>query len=492
MSSTHSPQPAQDPSQEQKIPGQAILIIGILVFTTFIMMLNETALAVALPDIMAEFGIGAATAQWALTGVMLTMAIMMPTTGWILDRFTTRQVYLTAAVFFLAGSAVAALSPSFAVMLVGRVLQAVGTAIVMPLQMTVVMTIVPPARRGTVMGVISIVMAVGPALGPTFAGAVMSVSTWHMTFWIMAALVTIAGLLGAWKLTNIGQMKKSPLDVLSVILSAFAFGGLVYGLSSAGAIISGTEGAVVAWIVLAIGVVGLALFVWRQLALRSSGRALLNLKPLTVRNFVVAVIVILLFQGTMLGISNTLPLYLQGALLTSVLLAGLANLPGGLVETVFSPVSGALFDRIGPRPLVIPGTIIGAASLYWMATADHTTSVTTIMIMYAVFSFGLAMVLTPLMTTALGSLPADIYSHGSAIMNTLMQLAGAAGTAVMIAVFDVVSHRGGNTQEAIGEGGGRAFLIGAILLTVAAVATFFLHRPDTGQRVKTVQSEEPR
>ncbi|SER91873.1 MDR family MFS transporter [Corynebacterium cystitidis] len=469
-----------------------VLIIAVLVGTTFVMMLNETALAVALPNIMSEFAISAGTAQWLLTGVMLTMAIMMPLTGWILDRFTTRQVYFFAVVFFLIGSAVAAISPSFEVMLLGRVLQAVGTAVVTPLQMTVVMTIVPPARRGTIMGLISIVMAVGPALGPTFAGTVMSMASWHMIFWIMVVLVSIPGLFGIWKLRNVGAVKKAPLDVVSAILSVFAFGGIVYGLSSIGVIMGGGSAATVALALTAVGMVGFVLFVWRQISMGKKGKALLNLAPLKIRNFVIAVVVIMLFQGVMLGASNTLPLYLQGALLTTALVAGLVNLPGGIVETVFSPFAGALYDRVGPRPLVIPGTIIGALSLYWMATVDHTTPVWLVMVMFAVFSFGLAMTLTPLMTTAMSSLPDDIYSHGSAILNTLMQLAGAAGTAVMITTFDLVSVAGGDTPESRGQGGAAAFLICAVLLTLAAIATFFLHRPELAGYTKTVAEEAPK
>lgn len=244
MSQTPAPESAarepERPEIPEKLDATAVTVIATLVATSFVMLLNETALSVALPVIMADFDVAAATAQWLLTAVMLTMAVMMPTTGWILDRFTTRTVYLSAAVFFLLGSVACALAPSFPVLLGGRILQAVGTAMVLPLQMTVVMTIVPPARRGTVMGAISVVMAVGPALGPTFAGAVMSFSTWHTTFWIMAGLVVVAGLFAAWRMTNVGEIRVAPLDALSVVLSAFAFGGLVYALSSIGAIVRGT------------------------------------------------------------------------------------------------------------------------------------------------------------------------------------------------------------------------------------------------------------
>ena len=477
--------------RSRSLSGETTVIISVLALTTFVMLLNETALSVALPSIMAEFEVTSAVAQWLLTGVLLTMAIMMPMTGWILDRFTTRSVYFFAVGAFLIGSAVAAFSPAFAILLGGRVLQAVGTAILLPLQMTVVMTVVPPKVRGTVMGVIAIVMAVGPALGPTFAGAVMSVSTWHTTFWIMAALVAVAAAFAAWKLRNVSELKRAPLDVLSVVLSAIAFGGLVYGLSSVGVLIDGGDDAGVVIGVSIAGVVGLALFIWRQLALAPSGRALLDLTPLTVKNFVVAIIVIVLFQAAMLGMANTLPLYLQGALLTTALVAGLASLPGGLVETVLSPIAGAFYDRVGPRPLVVPGTMIGAAALLWMGTVNAESPVWLLVVQYTIFGVAMALSLTPLITTALSSLPSEIYSHGSAILNTLLQLAGAAGIAVMIAIFGHVAGADGGTRAAQGDGAATAFMVCGGLLVVAVIAALFLRKPEDHGEVKTVESAEP-
>ncbi|MGV0325593.1 DHA2 family efflux MFS transporter permease subunit [Corynebacterium confusum] len=473
--------------RSRSLSGETTLIISVLALTTFVMLLNETALSVALPAIMTEFEVTSAVVQWLLTGVLLTMAIMMPMTGWILDRFTTRSVYFFAVGSFLIGSAVAAFSSTFAILLGGRVLQAVGTAILLPLQMTVV----PPKVRGTVMGVIAIVMAVGPALGPTFAGAVMSVSTWHTTFWIMAALVAIAAVFAAWKLRNVSELKRAPLDVLSVVLSAVAFGGLVYGLSSAGVLIDGGDGAGVVIGVSIAGVAGLALFIWRQLALAPSGRALLDLTPLTVKNFVVAIIVIVLFQAAMLGMANTLPLYLQGALLTTALVAGLASLPGGLVETILSPIAGAFYDRVGPRPLVVPGTMIGAAALLWMGTVNEESRVWLLVVQYTIFGVAMALSLTPLITTALSSLPSEIYSHGSAILNTLLQLAGAAGIAVMIAIFGHVAGAGGGTRAAQGDGAATAFMVCGGLLVVAVIAALFLRKPEDHGEVKTVESAEP-
>lgn len=471
-----------------KMSRNAITALTVLVITAFVMMINETSVSVALPSIMEEFSITAATAQWLLTGVLLTMAIIMPATGWMLDRFSTRSIYLFAVGIFLVGTVLAAMSPVFGVMLLGRILQAVGTAVIMPLQMTVTMTVVPPHRRGTVMGIISVVLAVGPALGPTYSGLVMSLGSWHMVFWALVPFVAIAGIIGALKLPNITEVKKTSLDVLSLFLSALAFGGLVYGVSSLGVIISGGETAGIAIAFAVVGVISLIAFISRQLSLGKHGKALLDLQPLKIRNFSIAVATMFIIQMMLLGVSNLLPLYLQGALLATALVAGMVNLPGGLVETMVSPIAGALFDRVGPRPLAIPGVIIMAASIWWLSTVSETSPIWLVVVMFVALSVGISMTFTPLMTTALSSLPSDLYSHGSAISNTILQVAGATGTAVMMAIFSYVSENGGNTPEATASGASMSFLLAAILSTIAVVLVLFIKRP--ANQTETKISEE--
>ena len=455
------------------IPGSVKTILAVLVGTAFVMMLNETTVAVALPSIMEDFSTTATTAQWLLTGFMLTMAVVLPATGWMLERFTTRSVFLFATVTFLVGTMMAAVSPNFAIMLVARILQALGTAVIMPLLMTVSMMMVPAPRRGTVMGLISVVMAAAPALGPTVAGLILSVTGWHGIFWVMVPLVALTTIIGGFKLTNVGTPRKAPFDLLSLILSVVAFGGLIYGLSSISEIIAGGPAGQSALIILIAGVVGLALFVWRQLARAKTDSALLDLRPLTVKNFTFSLIVLMALMAAMLGVLNTLPLYLQSSVLVSALVTGFALLPGGLLEAALSPITGRLYDKVGPRPLVVPGMIVVMGSLFWLATVDENTSVWLVILIHVIFSVGLACLFTPLMTTALGSLPKNLYGHGSAIMNTFQQLAGAAGTAVMIAIYSTVGQQslaqGNSNEAALADGAGSAFLTSAIVSVVAVI-----------------------
>lgn len=463
-----------------KLPRDVVVVLSILLFTAFVMMLNETTLAVALPAMMADYSITAATAQWLLTGFMLTLAIVMPTTGWILGRFRTRSVFIFAVVAFLIGTIVAALAPSFIVLLAARVAQAIGTAIIMPLLMTVAMTLIPFHRRGTIMGLISVVMAVGPALGPSLAGLILSFTSWHGIFWFMVPLVALAGIIGANKLQNIGEQRRAPLDIVSVLLSVAAFGGLVYGLSSVSIILQGGDAARNALIILGIGVVGVGLFIWRQIVLGKQDRALLDLRPFAVANFTISLAMLMVLMAALLGALNTLPLYLQGSLLVTALVAGLVLLPGGLLEGVLSPLFGRLYDRYGPRPLVIPAMIVVTGAIFWLATVDENTSIGLIVIIHVLFSVGLAGLFSPLMTTALSSLPSELFGHGSASLNTLEQLAGAAGTAVMITIYSNVSaaavEDGVAETVALADGANSAFLVTGFLSLVAVVLSFFLKK----------------
>lgn len=453
------------------LPAEVRVILTVLVGSALVMFLNETILSVALPSIMEDFHIPATTAQWLTTGFMLTMAVVIPATGWILQRFTTKQVFLAAVSGFLVGTVVAAAAPTFTVLLIGRIVQAVGTALIMPLLMTVAMTVVPANRRGSVMGVISIVMSVAPALGPTVSGFILNRLTWHWLFWLVVPLITVALVVGAVFIRNIGETTRTPFDPPSVVLSALGFGGLVYALSTLGVDLPVALG------VALVGVLALALFVWRQLKLETP---LLDLRPFTIRNYTLSVLVALLLMGTLLGVVMVLPIYLQTALGVTALVTGLLLMPGGLASGLLAPFIGRLYDRVGPRPLVIPGALLLLGAVWAMTRLDIASTVTEVIAMHIVFSLGLALMMTPLMTTALGSLPRHLYGHGSAILNTLQQLAGAAGTAILIAALAfgtrAAAAGGADTAQATADGAHTAFLVAGVMAVLVLLASPFVSR----------------
>ena len=456
-------------AKKQALPADVKIIVIVLVGAALVMFLNETILSVALPSIMADFSIPATTAQWLTTGYMLTMAVVIPTTGWILQRFTTKQVFLAAVTSFLVGTVVAAWAPTFTALLVGRIVQATGTALIMPLLMTVAMTVVPANRRGSIMGVISVVMSVAPALGPTVSGFVLNRFTWHWLFWLVLPLIAVALVVGAIFIRNIGETARSPLDPLSVVLAGLGFGGLVYALSTLG-----TEPTVAIGVAV-VGVASLALFVWRQIRLETP---LLDLRPFTIRNYTLSVVVALLLMGTLLGVVMVLPIYLQTALGVTALVTGLLVMPGGLASGILAPFIGRLYDRVGPRPLVIPGALLLFGAVWAMTRLDINSTTTEVIIMHMVFSLGLALMMTPLMTTALGSLPKHLYGHGSAILNTLQQLAGAAGTAILIAALSFGTQAamsgGANLAQATADGAHSAFIVAGVMAALVLVASPFV------------------
>ncbi|ANN18014.1 MFS transporter [Amycolatopsis orientalis] len=419
---------------QERAPARAGLLIGVLVLSAFVMILNETILSVALRDLTVDLKVPTTTVQWLTSGFLLTMAVVIPTTGFLLERFTPRQVFLASLTLFSTGTLVSALAPGFALLLTGRVIQACGTAVMLPLLMTTVMRLVPVEKRGATMGTITIVIAVAPAIGPTIGGAVLSSLGWRWMFWIVLPLALAALVVGMLQLRLDSDTRKVPLDVLSVILSALGFGGVLYGLSVSGESAGGHQ-PVPPWAPIAVGVVALAVFTWRQLRLQKEDRALLDLRPFTHRSFVVSLVLTALLFMCLLGAAAILlPLYLQTVLHTSTFVSGLAVLPGGLVLGLLGRPVGALYDRFGPRPLVIPGAAAMAASMWLFALLGPGSPLVAVIAIHVVLMGGLGLMMTPLMTESLGSLPEHLYSHGSAILATLQQLAGALGTALFIAV----------------------------------------------------------
>ncbi|WP_080796717.1 MDR family MFS transporter [Corynebacterium pacaense] len=460
------------------LPREVIIVLSILVVSATIMILNETILSVALPSIMEDFRVPETTAQWLSTGFMLTMAVVIPTTGFLLDRFSTKAIFITALSFFAVGTLTAALAPTFAVLLTARIIQAIGTALIMPLLMTVTLTVVPAERRGSMMGIISIVISVAPALGPTVSGFILNSLTWHWLFWMMLPIVVVALAVGGALIRNIGETKVSPLDVPSVLLSAIAFGGLVFGFSSIGEILAGEGLPVIA--VLVVGVIALAMFLRRQVKLGRDDRALMDLRPFRIPNFTFSMVAILLAFGAMLGTIMVLPIFLQNSLGATALVTGLVVMPGGLMQGLVAPFIGRIYDRVGPRPLLIPGAIIFSLAAWSLTLLGAGTPVWLVVIMHVAFSIGMCLMMTPLMTTALGSLPKVLYGHGSAILNTLQQLAGAAGTAIMIAALSfgtmLATDAGSAHAAAVGSGTRVAFISAGIISVAALVASLFVRR----------------
>ena len=468
---TKKPEPARLPARDK-------LVISILLVSAFVVILNETIMNVALPRLMEDLGIQPTTGQWLATAFLLTMAVVIPVTGFLIQRFSTRALFLSAMGLFATGTLVCATAPGFEVLLSGRVVQASGTAIMMPLLMTTVLNLVPPAGRGAVMGNISIVISVAPAVGPTVSGLILSVLDWRWIFWIVLPIALTALVLGGRRIQNVTTPRKLPLDILSVVLSAIAFGGLVFGLSGLGEP-DGVGGMGVAATAAGAGAVALTLFILRQLRLQQADRALLDLRTFTARNFTFAIAMMCASMIALFGTIIVLPIYMQNVLGLEPISVGLILLPGGLLMGVLGPVVGRLYDRFNPKVLVIPGSVIVSSVLFGLSMVGQETPVALLVTAHVFLSIGLALLFTPLFSAGLGALKPHLYSHGSATVGTLQQLAGAAGTALFIAVLAIVAGAAGGTEDVAATAAGvrAAFLAGALISLSAVVLGFFIRKP---------------
>nr|WP_243741505.1 MDR family MFS transporter [Actinomycetospora succinea] len=448
-----------------------MVIIMTLVVSAFVMILNETILSVALPHLTGDLGVSATTVQWLTSGFLLTMGVVIPTTGYILNRFTPRQVFLAAMTLFSLGTLICALSPGFPLLFAGRIVQASGTAVMIPLLMTSVMRLIPADRRGATMGTISIVIAVAPAIGPTIGGLILASLDWRWMFWSVLPLSVAALAVGFVLFRLSSETRRTPLDLLSVVLSFFAFGGIVYGLSTLGH--GGGNGLVPPWAALVVGAVALTTFVLRQRQLQRTESALLDLRPFGHKPFVVAIVLSALLFMSLLGAGAILlPIYLQTVLGVSAAVTGLAVLPGGLVLGFMGRPVGRLFDRVGARPLVIPGAIGLATSMWLLAALGAGAALWMVIGVHILLMVSLGLMMTPLLTEGLAVLPKNLYSHGSAILTTLQQVAGAAGTAGFVTIAALGSATGAPDASGL-----RLAFMAAGVIGLIAVGVSFMVRP---------------
>jgi DHA2 family lincomycin resistance protein-like MFS transporter len=455
------------------------LVINLLLVSAFVVILNETIMGVAIPRLMASLDVTAGAAQWLTTAFLLTMAVIIPMTGFLLQRLHTRTIFIMAMALFSLGTLAAALAPGLELLVAARVVQASGTAIMLPLLMTTVMTLVPPESRGKTMGNITTVISVAPAIGPTLSGLILNYLHWRWLFVLVLPIALGSLWLGARRIENVTTPREAPLDIASVILSVFAFGGGVYGLSLLG--VPREPGATPAWIPVLIGGVAMVVFVRRQLVLQRTNSALLDLRTFASRNFTVSLLLFAILMLVLLGTIIVLPIYLQNVLGLDTLRTGLLLLPGGLIMGLLGPVVGRTYDRVGPTKLVIPGVTIVTVVLWAMTLLGTQSRVEYILIGHIVMSVGFALLFTPLFTVSLSSVRPELYSHGSAVLGSLQQVAGAAGVALFVALMTAQTARlaagGSSPIEALAGGARAAFLCGAISAVAAVVCAFFVRKP---------------
>ena len=438
-----------------------------LVAAAFVVILNETVMFNAMPSLMREFSVDVTTAQWLSTAFMLTMAVVIPVTGWFLQRVTTRQAFGLAMAVFCTGTLIAAVAPEFWVLLLGRIVQAAGTAVMMPLLMTTMMTIVAPEDRGRVMGNVTLAMSAAPALGPTASGLILELASWRWMFGMVLPIAAAIGLAGHTRLRNVGEPSAGSIHLPSVALSAIGFGTFVYGLSELG---RGGDARVEAGIYTVVGLAFIGAFVFVQLRLQRVDRPLLDLRPLGQRTYRLALLTMGgLFAG-MFGSMLILPVYLQNLRHLGTLETGLLMMPGGLAMGLLGPRVGRWFDAHGSRLLIVPGGIGAIVAMGVLTQVSLTTPIWLILAVHILLMVSLALIFTPVFTLALGAVPPRLYSHGSSLLGALQQVAGAVGTAVVATLMasrtTQLLEQGDNPQVAQVGGMAWGFWFGVALAVV--------------------------
>ena len=455
-----------------------IIMLAVLVFGTFVTVLNQTVVAPALPSVMAEMSVDASTAQWLTTGFTLVNAIMIPITAFLTDRFTTKRLFLVSMAIFTAGSALAGWGPSFAVLLLGRLVQAAGAGILMPLVMTVLMWTFPVDKRGTAMGLFGIVIAFGPAIGPTVAGVIIDRYTWHDMFYIITVLSAVVVLIGAFVLEKGGETNKDvSLDVPSVVLSSFGFGGLLYGLSTIGSY--GLRADAIAGTL--VGVVALVFFFRRQLKME---HPMLQVRVLANRKFLIATIIGMLVQGALLAAGILVPIYLQSLMGYSATVSGLVLLPGAIIMGAMGPIAGRLFDKHGPRVLALVGMGVLTLTTFCFCFLGPNMGLITLTVLYTVRLFSLSLVNMPITTWGMNALDNELVNHGTSVNNTFRQVAGSLGTAIIVSASTIATNASARvmtpTQASI-FGIDVAFALAGVLCLIGFVMVVALVKNKPGE-----------
>ncbi|WMT39312.1 DHA2 family efflux MFS transporter permease subunit [Paenibacillus sp. D2_2] len=475
-----------------ELPFKRWPIVMALMIGAFVAILNQTLMNVALPQMMLDLNVSTTTIQWLTTGFMLVNGVLIPVSAYFMERFTTRALFISAMSLFALGTLVCGIGSSFAMVLVGRLIQAAGAGILMPMMVVVFLTIFPIEKRGQAMGTMGIAMNFAPAFGPTLSGWVIQHQSWHTLFWIILPFALLSIILGIIFMKNVTEVARPKLDKLSVVLSTIGFGGVLYGFSEAG---SKGWGSSIVMVTLGVGVIALVLFLIRQLR---SEHPMLEFRVFKYDMFALTTVINVVVTMALYAAMILLPIYLQSIRGFTPLHAGLLLMPGALLMGIMSPITGMIFDKIGARLLAVVGLGITIVATWEFSHLTDSTSYDHLLVTYTVRMFGMSLLMMPIQTAGLNQLPAKLNAHGTAMSNTLRTIAGALGTALLVSVMTTrtksqvtaqIIAAGINpkdpanaqqlahiTKEATINGIDYAFVIATGITAVAFVLSFFIRK----------------
>ncbi|ADU29539.1 MDR family MFS transporter [Evansella cellulosilytica] len=450
-----------------------VLIAGLLLTGSFIAVLNQTLMITAIPPLMAEMNITENTAQWLTTVFMLVMGIMVPISAFLIEKFTTRQLFMTAMGVFTLGTVLAAVATNFPVLLLARIIQSIGAGVMIPLMQTVFLLIFPVERRGAAMGYIGLVISFAPAIGPVLSGWVTTNYEWRYMFMGIIPLAVIMLIVAFFSMRNVTELKNPKVDPISIMLSTFGFGGLLYGFTSAG---NNGWGSPMTIIFLALGVITIYFFVKRQLGM---SHPMLEFRVFKAKMFRLSTVICSIGFLGLIGLETLIPLYMYNMRGFTAVEAGMVLLPGAIITGFMAPITGRIFDRLGARVLAIPGLIIMTISTFAFLFIDTTTSLVYLSTMYAIRMFGFSMVMMPVNTAGLNQIPRKLIPHGSAVTNTIRQMSASIGTGLLVTTMTTAERVAGRSPNIINPdifGAIIAFGMIGVLTLVALILSFKVKR----------------
>jgi MFS transporter, DHA2 family, lincomycin resistance protein len=459
----------------------------------FISLLNETILNVAFPRIMSELHIGAETVQWLATGYMLAVGILVPITAFLIHSFTTKQLYNTAITLFLIGTLGAGFSTTFPMLLTARIFQAFGTGMLVPIMLNTILVINPPEKRGAALGTGMFVILFAPAIGPAIAGLILHFFNWNGLFFCLIPFAVLAIVLGNIFLKNVSPITKPKIDALSIILSTLGFGGIIYSISALGSagfldplVLTSTG----------VGLVSIVLFVCRQLKLK---QPMLEVRAFKQPMFSIGVILIMITMMILFSLNIILPTFMQSALAISSFSAGLALLPGGLINGIFSPLTGRMYDKLGAKILVVAGFLFIGIPIACLACISIHTSLALIIVLHCVFCLGGAFIMAPTQTNSLNQLPSRNSADGIAIINTSIQIAAAIGSSLFIGLMAAgqqnyllkAANPSAMDSRLAALSGMRHSLLAAVVFIIIGLILAFFVKTNKSQSCPTHNQQEP-
>lgn len=446
-------------------------LVASVLFTAFIFTFSQFLLITAYPTIMHEFNVNATQVQWLTTAFLITTIVILPMTGYLSNKFSTKSLIIFSLVTFIIGSAVGALAPTFFVLTFSRVVQAIGAAVMLPLVQTVIFNVYPKNRRGQAMGMLGAIVNVAPASAPPVAGLIIDLTGWRFINWMLIPIAVTAIILALLYVRDTFDRRPQILDIPSLIIAGVGFFSLSFGLSNI-SVFGFTD--LYVWLPVIIGGVTLIFFVSRQLKLT---KPILELRLFKGGLFRLGVVLLFMNIMLLLSMETILPMLAQEVLQTSVFVSGLILVPGTLLFSVATYFAGNLYDRAGPRRVIIPGLIITAIALLLMRTVGMETSPFTVMVYFCVFMSGFGMILMTFQTVSINAVEQDEIVHASALVNIIRQFSMTLGIILFTTIITVTVETSSlDYQEGMLNGIHNAITSMIIISIVSIILSFMIDK----------------